>query len=34
MKLTDSEWAVLEVLWSGRSFSLGEIVKDLKPVKK
>ena len=34
MKLTDSEWAVLEVLWSGRSFSLSEIVKALKPLKK
>lgn len=25
MKLTDSEWAVMELLWSGESFALGEI---------
>ena len=25
MKLTDSEWAVMEVLWSADNYALGEI---------
>lgn len=32
MKLTDPEWAVMEVLWSGERFSLGEITKRLQEV--
>ena len=32
MKLTEAEWSVLEVLWSGESFSLGEITKKLTNV--
>lgn len=32
MKLTEAEWSVLDVLWSGESFSLGEITKELKNV--
>ena len=30
MKLTLAEWDVMEVLWSGESFTLGEITKSLK----
>lgn len=30
-KLTEGEWAVLEVLWQGESFPLGEIVSALEP---
>ena len=33
MKLSEAEWAVLEVLWSGVAFSLGEITEALKPIK-
>lgn len=29
MKLTDAEWAVMEVLWSGDSFALKEISSEL-----
>ncbi len=29
MKLTDAEWALFEVLWSGERFALGEITKAL-----
>ena len=32
MKLTEAEWSVLEVLWSGERFSLGEITKQLASV--
>ncbi len=32
MKLTEAEWSVLEVLWSGESFTLGEITKQLASV--
>jgi len=32
MKLTDAEWAVLEILWTGERFALGEITKALKAV--
>lgn len=31
MKLTDAEWALFEVLWSGERFALGEITKALAP---
>ena len=37
MKLTDSEWAVMEVLWTednhGPDYALGEITDELKTVK-
>lgn len=33
MKLTDAEWAVMEVLWNGERFSLSEAVAALQPVK-
>lgn len=33
MKLTDAQWAVLEVLWTGERFSLGEIARQLQAVK-
>ena len=32
MRLTDAEWTVMEVLWSGERFSLGEVTEQLKPV--
>lgn len=32
MKMTESEWSVLEVLWSGERFALGEIIKRLEPI--
>lgn len=32
MKLSDSEWAVLEVLWAGERFSLGQITDALRCV--
>ena len=32
MELSDSEWAILEVLWSGDGLSLGEITKALQSV--
>lgn len=31
MKLTDAEWALFEVLWSGERFALGEITEALAP---
>jgi len=33
MKLTDAEWAVMEVLWRDERFSLSEAVAALQPVK-
>jgi predicted transcriptional regulator len=32
MKLSDAEWRVLEILWGGKAFTLGEITSALKPV--
>lgn len=32
LKLTEAEWAVLEILWSGERFSLGETTQALRPV--
>ena len=32
MKLSEAEWAVLNILWSGRSFSLKEITTALQDV--
>ena len=32
MKLSEAEWSVLEILWSGDGFALGEIAKELKAV--
>ena len=32
MKLTEAEWSVLEVLWSGERFALKEITNALKPI--
>ena len=32
MKLSDSEWAVLEILWRGEAFTLKEITEALQPV--
>lgn len=32
MKLTEAQWAVMEVLWSGERFSLKEITDALKAV--
>jgi len=32
MKLTESEWAVLEILWTGEEFTLGEITSALKDI--
>lgn len=32
MKLTEAQWAVMEVLWSGECFSLKEITERLKPI--
>ncbi len=34
MRLTDAEWAVLEVLWSGERFALGEITAKLQKWSK
>ena len=34
MKISEAEWAVLDVLWSGDKFSLGEVTNALMPVKK
>ena len=34
MKLTEAEWAVMEILWGGERFSLSEVVAALKPVKE
>ena len=33
MKLSEAEWAVMEVLWSGERFGLGEITHALARVK-
>ena len=33
MILTDPEWSIMDVLWSGERFSLGEITKRLEPVQ-
>ena len=33
MNLTDPEWSIMDVLWSGTAFSLGEITRQLSPVK-
>ena len=32
MKMTESEWAVLEVLWRGERLALGDVVEQLAPV--
>lgn len=32
MKLTEAEWSVLGILWSGEGFTLGEITRALQPV--
>lgn len=32
MKLTESEWAVLNVLWDGGCFALGDVTEALRPV--
>ena len=32
MKLTEAEWTVLDILWSGERFTLGEITTALQPV--
>ena len=32
MKLSDAEWAVMEVLWSGQQHALGPITEALQPV--
>ena len=31
MKLTEAEWSVMEALWAGESFSLGELTRALSP---
>ncbi len=33
MKLTDAEWQVMEVLWSGEQFALGDVTDALKSIK-
>lgn len=33
MKLSEAEWAVMEILWSGERFALGEITRALETVK-
>jgi BlaI family penicillinase repressor len=33
-KLTEAEWSVLQVLWKGKHFSLGEVVEALRPVTR
>lgn len=30
-KMSQSEWAVMDVLWSGERFSLGEVAERLRP---
>lgn len=32
MRITDNEWAVLEVLWNSEHLALGEVVEQLTPV--
>ncbi len=34
MKITEAEWAVMEVLWEGENFSLKEVTDKLFPVKE
>ena len=34
MKLTEAEWAVMEILWRGERFSLSDAVAALQPVKE
>lgn len=34
MKLTEAEWAVMEILWSDERFSLSDTVAALQPIKK
>ena len=34
MKLTDAEWQVMEVLWSGAQFALGDVTNALKTISK
>lgn len=31
-RLTEAEWPVLQVLWSGRRYTLGEVVEALRPI--
>ena len=33
MKLSDAEWSVLDILWNGDRFSLGDLTKALEPVQ-
>lgn len=33
VKLTEAEWAVLQVLWTGETCSLGEVVSALEPTR-
>ena len=33
MRLTDAEWQVMEILWSGEQFALGDVTDALKLVK-
>ena len=33
MKLTDAEWQVMEILWNGEQFALGDVTDALKTVK-
>ena len=32
MKVSEAEWSVLEILWEGERFTLGDITKALKNV--
>lgn len=32
IKLTEAEWSVLQMLWRGESFPLGEVVSALEPI--
>lgn len=34
VKLTENEWAILDVLWTGENLALGEIVSALAPVRR
>lgn len=34
MKITEAEWSVLDILWSGERFSLGEISSALESVNE
>ena len=33
LRLTDAEWAVLEALWAGDGFALGEVYSALRPAR-